>query len=614
MQAKLTLSVHRVELRNKNWLVWCRLPKFLVHLRKLKELVINRGAFKLQGLQDAASVLEQLPSSLERLELGFANATSLLASSDPNHPSKGESEGVKDFETCLPLHELFPALKHLTVAPSGDLSTLLPSCLPKSLLSLHCGIPPKQIDIEMFFYELPTGLTRLDSTTPFFASKGTLSALPKNLLVLNLTCHNALEVCHVEAMPESITELGKFVSPFLTPEACAALPPQLTSFSPWEVTTDAVEDAISALPETLKVLKLIDEAALDYNARYLSLLPRGLTKLSCTTNLGDLKPDVLPPQLTSLTVQGDAPTFTPEFEKVLPASLTYLNLKKLAEELDIRFISILPRSLRTFKAYMSNQTSDITDPAEIRFPPQLEHLELNYTYSYDDYPLPFANWPQSLKTLHGIELSSSGLKLLPPYLTSLQIAVIYPSESFNAEDPELIERARFLQRCGRNYENPDPRDLEPMTKVSIFDLLPRTLLHLTVSCCMDTVLETADFGRLPRLESLDFESEMDDLVPADCFLEIPMDYLRSVKLNLENLEDRHFKARGRKITDLNITQFNNFADRLTVEAAKYMPINPSSKVNNEAVQGAFDQLSTLRAAALTLDDPSEFLKLSQPFV
>lgn len=613
MQAKIALSVHRVELRNLNWLAWCRMPKYLVHLRNLKELIVNRGAFKLQGLEDAASVLKQLPSSLEKLELGFANATSLLASSDPNHASKGESEGTKDFETCLPLNELYPTLKHLRVAPSGDLSSLLPSCLPKSLLSLDCGLPPKAMDIELFFYDLPKGLTRLDSQTEFFASKATLGALPDNLLELNLMCHNPLEACHVSSLPSTITKLGQRVSPNFTDEICAVLPSQLVSFYPWEVSTDSLEEALSALPSTLKELSLMDEATLSYNAQLLSLLPRGLTILSCTIDWEEMKPDVLPPQLTSLTVQGEAPTFESEFEKVLPASLTYLDMKNLSGELDIQFISILPRSLRTFKAFFSAETSGITDPAEIRFPPQLEHLEAYYNYSYDDYPLPFCNWPKTLKTLRGIEVSTSGLKLLPPYLTHLEISAIYSSESFNAEDPDLIERARFLQRCGRNYENPDPRDLEPLARVSIFDLLPRTLRHLNIESCTDIVLEVADFGRLPRVEILEFLVYM-DRIPADCFLPIPKDYLQVVKMNLENLEDRHFRALGRKIIEIDITQVNNFADRLTVEAAKYMPLNPASSVNNEAVKGAFDELSTLRAAALTLPDSSEFFKLARPSV
>lgn len=602
--------MQRVELRNPKMLVWCRVPQYLTQLPNLIELRLNRGNYQLYGVSSAISIFKQLPPTLETLELEFANAVNLFRQPPPPEASKATDDVVEC--ELVPWNTMFPNLKTLVVFNSW-VAKINPDCLPASLLSLNCGIPGGFEGSEYFISRLPRGLTHLTSEDRIWLSPEFLSNLPPSLTDFQVPCDNVFEEAHVAALPRGLLHVGDEVRIDLSPEVCAVMPPQLRNFRLASASSRHIEEAVQALPPTITELNLIDDGLSAADQSYIAMLPPSVLTLAAYLDLGTLQKDALPPNLTSLKVTNDAPLLfnSLDFSRIFPDSLTILDLSSLAEPLDLRFISAFPRSLISLKVYLDSETEpeDLPSPDQILFPPKLEHLTIDY-YNYEeyDYPIRRCAFPETLKSLNGLGTTFADLKYLPSNLTSLCIDTLYVGEGFSATDPELIERAMFLRS---KASLSDLTSSAPLTQVTIFDLLPRSLRDLAILYC-DKIEEfdSKDFAQLPILEKLTFhEVNTVGEFPAECLLHIPMQRMRELILSLGEVHDYQVAALNPRL--LTTLKLGPGSSHLTKAAAKFMP--PGTETLSEELKVEMDNIELNDLAVvgtLRLPTSEEFHKVT----
>ena len=171
------------------------------------------------------------------------------------------------------------------------------------------------------------------------------------------------------------------------------------------------------------------------------------------------------------------------------------------------------------------------------------------------HSFPWSSLPHSVTVLQlpSALIPFSCLIYLPPHLKFLTAFGFVHDAEFNALDPSLLERVRYLRQASRYSENEvgvqklDCSTSEMKRRVSIFELLPRSLMVLRIDGVDGLV--PRDFGYLPALKALSIYSG-DCILDPDCLFHLPMQIMKSLTINLVSIHGGHIKALGRNIRSL----------------------------------------------------------------
>lgn len=351
-------------------------------------------------------IFSTLPNSLKRIRLEFECAMSFL---EPLPMAPGVTKALQESYSMMKLDAYFPNLTSLSLVDhglswklieteppfmptSGELQNFV-SHLPPSLLHLKlepfpslngkiCNLPPltsfdMHCSTKTQHFELPPSLTSLGIIAGGYAPTLDYSTL---LNLEHLSFYIPLP--HSPPLPTTLHSLkfvqGSFLNARIFPEGLVEL--DLGEHG-------AIGDLFSRLPPT--VLKL----ALSSNLMEedLATLPRSLTWLrfgcppsptspSFRLGLSDSALSSLPPQLTSLTIDGRS-RFTHACWVQLPPTLTFLSLP--GTTVRTSFVKILPPTIAevhigilqfTFKEAMALVEET---PESIEVPKTLERILLS---------------------------------------------------------------------------------------------------------------------------------------------------------------------------------------------------------------------------------------------
>lgn len=481
----------RVTLNDYNMTSASRFPTSLLSLPCLQELVIRRNGVLAPSLK-MAQWLQQLPSTLQKLDIECQKSLTFLLRSAPNTRVIQSPNSKKDNTSLLwDVKKFFPTLRWLGIqTPKGDNNDALPfvlkdvtGILPDTLTYLALSVihsegdlltilPPNLETINLKYYPLaaftwPASLTHIEGCNVFPQIADSVPHLPRGLR--QLSCKQ-----------------------FSVPMA-QGLPPALTSLEVTSVAGDVKDWAsqgnfatwTASLPHQLTRLKCETLEALNYD--HIRYLPRSLESLEApihfasldkvyTENGGDshgLQQTVScwPPHLRALTNTVQSALTSNEFLKFLPNTL-----------------------IRLFGIFVA--PPDDNDPLSAfqwtSFPDSLKELSISGTRVAFLAPLPDL-----------IALGSTGVidlcdnKTLPSTLTSLSIGSLAPS---NDENLKWAQRPIHVSMLPPSLKTLEITYATSQMSPSIVAQLPSSLTELSQirTPFEPAILEVLPFG-LKRL-------------------------------------------------------------------------------------------------------------------
>ena len=381
---------------DRNLKLW---PRMLSELLALKELEISVDNIQ-EPIGEIIACVKKLSPTLEKLRLRFSQAPYLLLL---NHAECAASHNTKA-PIFWKIAEIFPKLRQLHVWESEYVvgnslahSTDLVDSLPSSLEELSWG---SSIPDSCDYSRLPQGLTLLGVG---FANLAVLTAtqaaqLPRSLKTLSRVL---TDVDCFDALPKTL-ELG--------------------------IGRLGSVEALSALPPAVKTLELST-----FNAEFLPLLPKKLTRLSLMGNI--LLPEhvaLLPHTIVTIRkVMLNFGSFVEILHKdgsaavqaIWPNALTRLSFEKatFGQHMSASELAIFPPALKALRQLPVSKDFLILDHIDL-LPPALEDfwaVQANVSAQSISSPLPH-QWKKL--RLDRVSLSKEHFSLLPPYLKTLRLS------------------------------------------------------------------------------------------------------------------------------------------------------------------------------------------------
>lgn len=340
-----------------------------------------------------AGIMASLPSSLRRIRLSFEGSMAFL---EPLPSIPGVTTSLQESFRMMNMGSYFPNLRELRltdtalswklkeneqpfVPTASELESFIAD-LPRTLSDLKLHPYPTRGDFisnlpnltsfkfqwlpHIRNFDLPPTLTNLTVDSSAFAPTLDYDALP-NLVHLALN----ISIPHTPMLPSKIKSLKLGVNAFLSPSN--PLPNGLHTLRIGSQVI--VRDWVTQMPQTLTSLR-IDSVL---KADHLRQLPQNLKILhfgsafSARLGLGDEDMKDIPPEITSLTIEGHTP-LTHNVWANLPKKIKFLNLPALVAS--SAFLKLMPASISelrinilefTFKegiALMEDDPSHMTLP------------------------------------------------------------------------------------------------------------------------------------------------------------------------------------------------------------------------------------------------------------
>ena len=576
LQALLIRSVTQVVLKNPFPMIWLTLPSYLIELHSLRSLTITRSSQWLSDDHKILFVLQHLSPSLTELNIDARLPRSLLPGSwEPRSQEAIElpRDGIAPISSIAHIVKRFPTLQTLRLNSRFTVADV--SALPPTLTTLRGTICRSVSDINEFSKALPRSLTSLMLYIDRSISSEFISHLPRSLTRFEMqwVYDTLIDAQLLAALPRGLLKFVQNNDIEWTPELAAAYPPLA------KATCSITE--LQPLPPSVTSL-YIDMATVD--AALLRQLPRTLTRLTATFNWDGVQMVDFPPDLQSLACYG---AFSSAAVSVLPRFLhTFTN----RSQIDASAFKHFPRSL-------TNLTIGIgTVDGPLELPPNLVTLSLVRGSNCSEIitsPL-----PTSITTLALPDCTAQTLLYLPPALRKLSVEEkgILPSEfSFEAPNQVLSDRIEELRKYA-----PDRNEDFGFSngRMTIFDLLPRTLVELRIS--MDNIVPS-ELSRLPKgLKVVSIPK-----LPEGSYTYLPMDRLTMINANDLPVSIEDLKRMPQSLSFMVLFNgFNTTADEETI--AHSIPPN----LDHSLVQlPSYTMLCKERQAALANQNKAEFDRL-----
>ena len=479
MQHKLATGVSTISLSSFTIFANRRLPSLLCSLSSLRELSISVHEIMLYSPYPMIDILKVVGPHLTKLVFKVRGSNEDFrppADTDGATLSSGlVPHATKFIRPLLQALSTSTRLQTLVLKPNANLRPEDVELLPSSLTSLNADLNWSNRDrLPESIAKLPRGLLYYKSFSLTDLQR-TLPLLPPNLLSLCLDMFPSIPAEYASLLPRSLTELGSTEFMPWDETICAALPPGLTSLS---LVGDLYDILVPVLKsaQILPLKRLVIDDSLIVTTDALIEVPRTVTYLKAVFELDDVESKHWPPGLTSLDVVSE--TFSAQTAATLPASITRLQCYPTANEYyPAASISYVPRSITSLYISVDGINESVV------FPPHLTRLSLGSS-GMTQFPLHLI--PRSVRylQLRGIPLTFSDLIDLPPCLKDLAFTILRKDDSFSAQDPAVVAKARELVQEGLKLGvKLSDQSLvllasNSLTSVCIFDLLPRTLTHL----------------------------------------------------------------------------------------------------------------------------------------
>ena len=591
LQQKLAQSVRILKLENTKR-DSIALPKFIASLRALRELTINRGGLELKADASNVSIMQQLPSSLEKLVFRVSNWEKFLLAKMAPQPLDSSlnptpSTAVVDIQSMETTLKRFHSLQELELGSKAVAELSWTVDLPPTLTTLSTGFRATQSTSKEVFDSLPSSLTHIR-----------LYAQSKKTPIPGSSLHNIDLGWHLtDLIPPSVTELtwvGDDMTTTYDGSMIEALPSSLTRFNNGahhEFMSGVIKryDLIfSYAGAFMPRLELIRHLSMPYQLfdRYrIQMLPSTLESFEAFIDWKGVQASDWPMAMKVISSNKKSKS-SPPTAACFPASLLSLELPFYR---DHTIFEIIPSGLLVFGLRSTELLEDVS------LPPHLHHLTLKKcqlisTKAYlpsnsgietsihpvsssqseksneiQSYPptstessnpvftidsklvrcFPFHALPATLVELEldDCEMPFSKVHLLPPCLRTLT-AELFHDADFNPREAHLYDRLPYLDEEARKMGFLIPTRNGPTTlptaangmEVTIPDLLPRTLTSL--------VLHTDPVGCLSRLPPLITNLHLFSDVPFSDHLvgQIPLKHLKDISMNVEDISSASVKA------------------------------------------------------------------------
>ena len=533
LNRKLFVGVRSVEFKVEKEFVLVAIPSYLTFLRSLCVLRIQ-AHHQISRIAFSAKILRSLSPTLVSFEIRGQKAVpddfalSLLV--DP--PISGFAPPV-----YAPAHynvaSVFPALETLVLPTNCSISAPAIITLPESLTELSCSL---DYVVEPILYKaLPKSFKHLRLHMPTDVAHWHL--LPPNLqtfATVGSKC-GAIPPEYLKTLPQTLTQSIMGGSKFSL-SYVSSLPPGVKNMTAYSTKETDIESLFRALPPQLEWLGPM--SVREYPISAIRLLPKTVSFLGTCFNIDGMLASDLPPRLTHLTISGTLSKFTVENARVLPPTLTELNIASRTLLMH-EAMPHLPAALRLLEATLERRYShNLNDFETVSYPPNVETLTLNgdlaikppasicstfdflhqsvlcccvlptsfqnsvrqFAEAFTDHRLPFlviaaglfkARLPHTLRTLEmsTYNLPYSAVSNLPDQLQVLLVLGIYDDEGDQTPEPMT-----------------DASPQAHSTPTSVLARLPRSLTSLVIS--LVTVLKTSNLrnGRIYPVTSPTFSS------------------------------------------------------------------------------------------------------------
>lgn len=479
-------------------------PKMISSFRHLRSLHLNRTLYKRIDVVELAEDLQQLPPTLEDLDLtctdAFAVFTNLYDAVDPPINSRFP-RGTSSFWNVA---KCFPSLKRLVIWTLGWETYYLGStdfaALPDSLteLSIIGEVSLSECDLKKVFSSLPPAIE--DLRLPFEESSDAFEHLPKGLIEVKGIYDWHPE--HYRFIPPTAKIVEGIVVRDFAPETSLAIPPTLLTLQLASVLGDRFTQLgthwCSALPKALtRLYNGSRVSALTREA--ISALPRTLTYLdwngpiSWIDLVGESKetaiddptiekpplanPVLWPPALKNFYTPLSRDNLLPGLEclKLFPSTLTELSIAHQLSDLT-SLANLRCQSLTSLSLYYLGEGTTGKKPLPIDLPPRLTYLSDTLCTSFENHEtlpiniqrlaLPSAKieagdtirFPPNLQLLQLGTIAYDGLDKLPDTLTELQVNVYAETSAANVQT-KLNPQVKFtFQSFLPESDNDDDED------------------------------------------------------------------------------------------------------------------------------------------------------------
>ena len=593
MQHKLASGVTKIKLVDPNGLSTSRFPMFILQLRSLRELTIDRRGFSMLYYYRLPQYVQRLPSTLKKLILRVKSSRQIINTSGPfddcgaisnaqSHVANGVSRPRWTFAGAFPQLEtlelnfdddrweahhfaLLPqSITSLAVPPcTSDVYEQFPSLLPPHLLTLK--VVGRSEDLSSSFWSyLPPQLTKLD-VRPFYDAddEPRASQLPRSLRVLHDSFSENLDLADLPSGLEYLDTNWILPSDSLT--LIGRVLPNLKRIS----IPDITKEILRSLPPTIQSIETDNIDPLIESKDW----PPSLTKIRC-------------------------PTFHDFPLSNLPVGLVEL-ITKYSKMSDI---SVLPRTL----LHLQLQSRELIPSENVDFPPHLVHLEM--TGYRDPIPgFPYHQLPSSITSLHLDYVPASQIKNLPPRLKSLSVQDFVLDPYYEPYSEAEIAAMRSKFEFGRREGVLDASfDFARLNHVSIPALLPRTLTLLEIHNPHGEAIQE-DWSLIPpKLESFHYNPEKG--LASDLLHHLPFKSLTTLCVTFFGAEDHHLKLIPRHTVQVALIFVNS--PNLTPMALEY--VSRSGYYDSNNLRQPLNKLRQLQEKHADYANPSKFLKLMSP--
>lgn len=604
LQHKMATGITQIKLVDHHEPSSSRFPKFILELRSLRELTIDRGSCSMPYYRDLRYHVRGLPPTLKKLKLCVAESIEVLRpptaptgrkaasraisaeNNDALHPTWTFAAAFPQLESLeldsldAPWEEedfdlLPPSLTSITI-PSCDyqvydkLSSLLSPHFLKLKLTSSSPFPPT------FWSRLPPNLTHLhvqpDENVDASLADQLASLLPRSLTKFETNFYQTL---NLKDLPSGLEFLNTVWIKPLDPNPYSQIGRFLPNLKTVRVSSTLTPELVRGLPPTVRYME-VSRIPLSVESSH---WPASLTKINCRDSDPDFSFSVFPTGLLELTIGKD--------------------------DFNLAAISNLPRNLRCLAVYAKN----IIDSKEVDFPPHLTNLHLvEERASSPERDFPYHNLPSLLTNLCLPVIPASKLKHLPPHLKSLQASDIPVDSDFNPDGEAEIAAMMLNFENGRRDGGLESFDFTQLKRASILALLPRTLDLLKITTKTGKDLANEDWSLIPpRLRSLQFVPS--DGIPSSLLQQLPpLRNLRFLRVSLNGAEDQHLECLPRHVKTVHIKFVNS--PNLTPMVLCHLRRDVSFEIPH--LQECLYRLSSDQRSHCDDEDPTYFLRLLSP--
>lgn len=622
LQDILEHGVSYIELRDSRQLSPSRLPKYLVRMRSLRHLIIDRSdvtrVHRIYDLERTLEVVRGLPQAMESIIFLFQDS--------PNIFFNPEDETAPPY---VSLSAAFPTLRCLMLDPSTVWNSSMTTLLPPSLTDLQLRVQSHAEPLAKTMGAIPDGLQRLNliMTSDIMTPAQTLIPLvPRTLITLNLrveqspgrsffdSTQNVFGSKELPLFPRTLAfitfRFGQYCQPLKgravldiyiphepptapfrvdwSPPCESLIPPFISAVELSAIGQDwKIPKALKSLPVHVESLGLrLLLRPVDYKA--VRALPRRLTFLQIVVELtSEIKPGDFPASIRTLGIGFNKP-----LSYSSAALLPPVNDLNIYSFINYDSITYIPRTVTSLRILLQDSKGDA------KWPPNLVSLTIRggaiTVFGEGKDPkkakkvkpaqsrplpspggciirtLPFAAFPQM--TLTDMDLSTFAIPFtqllhLPAYLRRLKLDYAVKDEEFDPFGKVALSRARELLKLEPEIDEYDFLALSPEPQVTVFDLLPRSLVELTFVGFED--FPARAWSRLPpKLEILSIPKT--SVLPAEALMHMPKKHLKDLFVKVSNFGEEHLKVLPLKAKSLTV-YCESITPTLTTDSVRHAP-------------------------------------------